>query len=469
MSYSNFPIILVDDEPQTLLNFSVMLRSAGIKDVQPIEDSRLVMPLLAKQKIAVIVLDLFMPHISGNELLPKIKDDFPEISVIVMTAANRIDTAVECMKAGAFDYLVKPVEKSCFISSVRRALEVCKLRNEVFSLKQYLLTDKLDHEEAFSSIITNSEKMWAIFQYIEAIAGSERPVMITGETGVGKELIARAIHELSGRKVEFIAVNIAGLDDTVFSDTLFGHKKGAYTGADQAREGLIARASDGTLFLDEIGDMEEASQVKLLRLLQEGRYYPLGSDISRESNARIIVATNRDIQKMKSEGKFRKDLYYRLCTHQIDIPPLRERPEDIPLLLDHFIEEAAASLNKKKPTLPLELTILLSTYYFPGNVRELQAMVYDAVARHKSGILSMDSFKKMISQEHLSSEISFSPPSEEEDPLIQIFGQFPTLKKVENYVIEKALKLSKGNQGIAASLLGITRQALNRRLIRKKQ
>jgi DNA-binding NtrC family response regulator len=458
-----FPVLLVDDEPQALLSASVMLRTAGVKDVITVEDSREVMPLLYRQDVAVVVLDLSMPHLSGKELLHRISHEYPHIPVIIMTATNELETAVECIKSGAFDYLVKPVEKSRFISSVKRAVELCALRNEVSSLKRHLLTDRLEHEDVFAPIITNSKKMRAVFQYVEAIAGSQQPVLITGETGVGKELIARALHELSGLKGNFVAVDVAGLDDTMFSDTLFGHRKGAYTGATEARNGLVAQTSGGTLFLDEIGDLSESSQVKLLRLLQEQTYYPLGSDVPKRTDARIVVATNQDLQKLIQKGKFRKDLYYRLRAHQIHIPPLRERKEDIPLLVDHFLEEAAKSMNKKKPTPPPELMTLLSTYHFPGNIRELRAMIFDAVARHKSGVLSMDSFKETIGQE--SSMRSF-PPSEG-SPFLGISGRFPTLREAEEYLISEALKLAKGNQGIAASLLGITRQALNKRLNRK--
>jgi DNA-binding NtrC family response regulator len=427
------------------------------------------LPLLSQQEAAVIILDLSMPHISGNELLAKISHDYPQIIIIIMTATNEIDMAIECIKAGAFDYLVKPVEKDRFLTSVKRALELYSLRNEVCSLKQHLLTDQLENEAAFSSILTNNRNMRAIFQYVEVIAGTQQPVLITGETGVGKELVAGSIHNLSGRKGEFVAVNTAGLDDMVFSDTLFGHKKGAYTGAEEAREGMIARASGGTLFLDEIGDMSGSSQVKLLRFLQDQKYYPLGSDVARQSDARIIVATNHDLQNLISTGKLRKDLYYRLRAHQIYIPPLRERKEDIPLLLDHYIDDAAKSLNKKKPAYPRELVTLLSIYQFPGNIRELQTMIFDAVARHQSGILSMDSFKEIIRHEHSIPPYDSSSQEEGKELLVRIFGNFPTLKKAEHYLILEALKLSGGNQGIAASLLGITRQALNKRLTRNNK
>jgi DNA-binding NtrC family response regulator len=467
MSNLDVPILLVDDEQQILFSYSLMLRGAGMENILTIKDSRKVLPLLAKQNVAVIILDLIMPHISGTELLTKIKLEFPHIPVIVMTALNELEKAVECMKCGASDYLVKPVEESRFISSIQKALELRDLRNEITSLKKHLLTGELEHRAAFSSIITRSKKMLAIFHYIEAIAKSQKPVLITGETGVGKELIAKAIHEVSGLKGAHIAVNVAGLDDTMFSDTLFGHKKGAYTGADRDREGLIVKAAEGTLLLDEIGDLSISSQVKLLRLLEEKIYYPLGSDLPEKSNARIIACSNQDIQKQMSEGKFRRDLYYRLCAHHIHIPPLRERLQDIPLLLDYFLEEASKSLKKKKPTPSPELITLLSNYHYPGNIRELQAMVYDAVAQHESGKLSLDTFKRFMKQKGPTPQPQLSLPANNEVSLLEIFGHFPTLKEVEDYVINEALKCSDGNQGKAAALLGITRQALNQRLKKK--
>lgn len=464
------PVLLIDDEPHLLQSSSVLLRSAGIGNVMTINDSRDVMPFLQENAVAVIVLDLMIPHLSGKVLLDEIIFQFPRIPVIVMTALGDVDTAVECTKAGAFDYLVKPVEKDRFITSVMRALEFFALRREVLALKSYLLDGSLKYGYAFSPIVTNSKKMQAIFRYVEAVAISKQPVLITGETGVGKELIARAIHDISGRKSDFVAVNISGLDDAMFSDTLFGHKKGAYTGAEQEREGLIVRASGGTLFLDEIGDINEASQVKLLRLLQEGVYYQLGSDSLKHSNARMVVATNHDLCKQINADKFRKDLYYRLCAHHVHIPPLRERREDVLPLFHHFLGEAAESLGKKVPTLPPQIASLLSTYHFPGNVRELRSMVFDAVVRHEGGMLSMDSFKEVISKEKLS--LFESPPLEGHGTVNlkhSLSERFPTLREAEDYLIAEALKLSDGNQGIAASLLGITRQALNSRLKRKNK
>lgn len=473
MSDLNLPVLLIDDEPQILFSFKVMLSTEGVKNISTIDDSRKVLPYLEKNDAAVAVLDLNMPFISGFELLDKIKQGFPHVAVIVVTAINDLEKAVDCMKKGAIDYLVKPVEKSRFISSVKNALEIRDLRHEVVSLKQqistlkhHLLTDELENEAAFSSYLTNSNKMKNIFHYVETISKSSEPLLITGETGVGKELISKVIHDISDVKGEFIAVNVAGLDDNMFSDALFGHRKGAYTGAHEDRKGLIVKASKGTLLLDEIGDLSELSQVKLLRLIEEGVYYPLGSDVFSNSTARLIASTNRNIQKRMSEGKFRKDLYYRLAALHVKIPPLRERVEDIPLLMNYFLEEAVRSMNKKIPAYPREVITLLSNYTFPGNVRELKAMVFDAVAEHKSGVLSLNSFKRFIQEkgENVKTDMSFSETNAISK--LSFSGRFPTLKEAEDLLIEEALKRSKGNQGIAASLLGLTRQALNKRLKR---
>ena len=406
-----------------------------------------------------------MPHLSGHELLPRLIEEFPQIPVIVVTANDDVATVVECMRAGAYDYLVKPVSGSRLIACVKKALEMHNLSSELTSLKRRLLDDQLNHPDAFAAIVTGNKKMRAIFQYVEVVAGTRQPIIITGETGVGKELFAQAIHTLSGRPGKFVAVNVAGLDDAMFSDTLFGHKKGAFTGADQVREGLIASAAQGTLFLDEIGDLGETSQIKLLRLLQEQEYYPVGSDLVRKSDARIVLATNHDLGELIAAGRFRKDLYYRLFAHRIHIPPLRERPEDIPLLLDHFLAQAAASLQRKKPTVPQELPLFLSLYGFPGNVRELESLVFDAVARHGGGVLSMESFKSVIGNMH-PTPAGAVVDARGEEPLTAFFGHFPTIAEVEELLINEAMKKAKGNQGIAANLLGIGRQTLNKRLKR---
>jgi DNA-binding NtrC family response regulator len=456
--------MMVDDEEQALDSFEMTLRSANINNFVRCQDSREVLSLLSGQSIELMLLDLRMPHVSGEELLPAITGDFPEIPVIVITGANDLETAVNCMKMGAFDYMVKPVETSRLMAGVKRAIELCELRRENRLLKAHVLSDRLENPEVFSEIVTCSPVMHSVFQYIEAISNSPRPVLITGETGVGKELVAKSIHILSKLEGGFVPVNVAGLDDNIFSDTLFGHKKGAFTGADQARGGLLEQAAGGTLFLDEIGDLSTASQVKLLRLLQSGEYFPLGSDVAKRSDARIVVATNQDLDAMQASGNFRKDLYYRLCDHHIQIPPLRDRREDLPLLLEHFLEKASGTLKKNRPTPPEELVILLSTYHFPGNIRELESMIFDAVTSHKSGKLSMDTFKVHIHGKQPLTNVQAGEVSVRGAASISFSEQLPTLKQIEGMLIDEAMRRSKGNQSIAALSLGITRQALNRRL-----
>jgi len=458
------PVLLVDDEEQSLTSFEMALRSVSLNNFIRCLDSRDVIPLLTEQEVEIVLLDLRMPYIAGDELLPAIISDFPEIPVIIITGANDVETAVKCMKLGAFDYMVKPVERSRLIGGVKRALDLRELQRENRLLKAQVLSDKLEHPEVFSEIVTCSARMRSIFQYVEAIAASPRPLLITGETGVGKELVARAVHRLSRRKGAFVPVNVAGLDDNVFADTLFGHKKGAFTGAEQARGGMLEQAAGGTLFLDEIGDLSHASQVKLLRLLQDGEYFPLGSDLAKRSDARIVVATNQDLNTLQTSGRFRKDLYYRLCDHHLHIPPLRERMEDLPLLLNHFLEKASTTLGKSRPTPPEELLTLLSTYHFPGNIREMESMVFDSVSSHRSGKLSMDLFKSHIFQKPPAPEKELPRQVQREGVSVSFSDRLPTLKELEQNLVDEAMRRAGGNQSIAALSLGITRQALNKRL-----
>lgn len=463
------PILLVDDEEHFLLSVELTLSSNGIENIETCKDSNRVIDILASKNYSLVLLDINMPHLSGLDLLPAIVNKYPGIPVIMITAVNDVNSAVFCMKEGAFDYLVKPVDDTRLISSVKRGLELSEVRNENEMLKQSLLRANIEHPESFSEIVTHCGVIQSIFKYIEAIAKTNLPVLITGETGTGKELFAKSVHKESMRKGEMISVNVAGVDDSFFSDTLFGHKKGAFTGADMDRKGLIEKAENGTLFLDEIGDLSVESQVKLLRLLQDGNYYPLGSDIAKLSNARIIVATNRDIKALLASEKFRQDLFYRLRSHHIIIPSLRERKIDLPYLIDHFISKAAIQLDKKRPAVPKELYTLLSNYPFPGNVRELEGMIFDAISQHSSGILSLESIRRKISDFNQDRNIKNNHSNiytDSDEDTIAYPGRFPTLKEAEESIINEALKRAQGNQTIAAELLGISRRALNNRLRR---
>jgi len=461
--YPHFGVLLVDDEPAWLRSLRLTLeRSAGITNIMTCQESSTVMDLLEQHEIGLVLLDLNMPQLSGDQLICLIAERHPEIAVIVISGMNQIESAVNCIKQGAFDYFVKTVEEDRLVSGVLRAIRVLELERQNREMSSRMLSGELKHPAAFDGIVTTDRSMHAIFSYIEAVALSAEPLLILGESGVGKELIAKAAHTLSGCRGQLVSVNVAGLDDVVFADTLFGHVRGAFTGADQPRRGMIEEATDGTLFLDEIGDLSIASQVKLLRLLQEGEYFPLGSDRPKRLKARVVVATHQNLVLKQESGSFRRDLYYRLCTHLVQIPPLRERKGDLPPLLDHFLEEAARTLGKKKPTPPRELLQLLATYAFPGNVRELKALVYNAVSVHRDRVLSMDTFLKTI----IRPDMKQSAPavSQAEKNLYAGLERLPTFGEAAELLVEEAMTRANGNQTIAARLLGISQPALSKRL-----
>lgn len=466
ISYSKLPIFLVDDDEQSLDILRSILHREGYDVIRTFTDSCDLLNSLENCSPATIVLDLMMPGISGTTLLKEIRTRIPASLVIVVTAEQQIDTAIECMKLGAIDYLTKPILLKRFMGAIRRASEIFTMNEELDSL-QGSDVDVSGVATKVSFVITRNSEMLALLRYVEIIAHSAQPVLVQGETGVGKELIARATHCLSKRSGHFVCVNVAGLDDTLFSDTLFGHKKGSFTGAVSDRDGLLKKAANGTLFLDEIGDLNELSQIKLLRLLQENEFYPLGSDVAIRSAARLVVASNKNLRQQMIEGRFRKDLYYRLCSHQVSIPPLRTRQDDIPLLLDHFIAESAATLGKTGLSYRKELVDLLCTYDFPGNVRELQAMVLDVVTRTTTSKIHVAPFKALISREK-GGAVSHENGASARDFGGITFSSFPTLKQAETELIKRALDMTNQNQGHAAQMLGITRQALNNRLRRGK-
>jgi DNA-binding NtrC family response regulator len=449
-------ILVVDDEESALRGARRTLRAHGFEHVLTCDDPREVSSILEEHRVSLLLLDLLMPHLSGEEVLGEVTRLHPELPVIVVTAEQDARTAVRCMKQGATDYLLKPVTSEQLAETVERALEQSALRWENARLREQFFGEKVEHPECFEKILTRDPGMLRMFGYLEAISRGTHPVLITGETGTGKELVASALHEVSGREGNFVAVNVAGLDDTMFSDTLFGHTTGAFTGASGPRKGMIEQASGGTLFLDEIGDLVEASQVKLLRLLQEGEYYALGADTPGRLRARVVTATHRDPRE------FRQDLYYRLRAYHVRVPPLRERKGDLPLLVDHFLAQAAGDLDKAKPTLPPELFVYLASYDFPGNVRELRSMVFDAVARHGQGVMSMAPFLELMGI------------SEDEDPErpdavpgdLRFPYPMPRLRHLEQAAVAVALERVQGNQSAAARMLGVSRPTIARHVQR---
>nr|WP_320049347.1 sigma-54 dependent transcriptional regulator [uncultured Desulfuromonas sp.] len=455
--YPEHPVLLVDDEEPWLHSFALTLRQrGGINHVIKCSDSREVLDILDGQPVDTIVLDLTMPYMSGDVLLEQVASKFPEIPVIIITGMNQLEIAVDCMKAGAFDFYIKTAERERLVAGVKRAIEFNCLKRENQRLRSKMLAGDGRHA-AFNDIITNDPAMLKVFDYLEAIAPSRHPVLIGGESGTGKELVARAVHQLSRPDQPLVSVNVAGLDDDMFADTLFGHVPGAFTGAIKQRNGMVEQAGSGTLFLDEIGDLPLPSQIKLLRLLQEGEFLPVGSDKIKHSQCRIVCATNVNLEEKMAQGGFRSDLYYRLATHQIFVPPLRQRLIDLPLLTHYFFDQASEELGKNRPVVRQELIELLRAYSFPGNIRELQAMIYDAVSRHQKGPLSLNSFREKIVPTSASSEML---------PIEQMTfpQQLPDLQQMARLLVEEAMRRTGGNQRTAAALLGVSQQALSKRL-----
>lgn len=460
MNSKNGTVLIVDDDTGVLKRLERLLHFEGYPNIALCERADEAWPLVESQKILAMVLDLMMPGTDGYAMLERMRSERPEVPVIVATAINDLDTVVRCMKAGAFDYVPKSAETSRLLASLEHAAMIGRLLDDNRALRESLLSADEAQPSYFEPIITRDRKMLDIFRYVAAIARSDKPILITGESGTGKELFAAAVHAASGRSGSLVTVNIAGLDDTMFSDTLFGHKRGAFTGADSDRPGLIEQAKGGTLFLDEIGDLPPQSQVKLLRLIEQRLYYPLGADLTRSSDALIVAATNRDLEAACAAGTFRQDLFYRLETHRIRLPPLRDRTGDIPLLVECFVQRAAEKFQRSAPVVPPELYELLHTYDFPGNVRELESMVYDAVGRAAGRTLALESFKARVFKESSQPRVVRSLVG----GLYASLPSLPTLREASEELVREALSRSGGNQGVAAGLLGLSRTALNRRL-----
>ena len=441
-------ILLLEDDPITQRVLVAILRHQFA--VTALTDPRHLGQTLAQQRVDVLLLDLGLPHVDGESLLPALAKQHPTLPVIIVSSTDDAGTAMRLVKLGAFDYLVKPVEPKGLISAIERAL--------TFRQANSVPTIDLEHQvdfTPFQRMITANQAMFDLFRYLVSVAPSASPVLITGETGTGKELVARAIHEASHRSGAFVACNMGGLDDSLFTDTLFGHVRGSFTGAIADRPGLVERAAGGTLFLDEIGDLPIASQVKLLRLLQEGEYLPVGVDTPRKTDLRILAATSLDLEERLTAGRFRRDLYYRLCGHRAHLPPLRERPDDLPVLVAHFVQQSCQALGVRPLRIPARLLDLCRSYTFPGNIRELQALIHDAVSRSTSASLSLEPFR------HLGDTTgSISLPV----PRLTFPAQLPTLEETVRQIIEEALRRSQGNQAAAARLLGMSRQALHQRI-----
>ncbi|MGE4267287.1 MAG: sigma-54-dependent transcriptional regulator [Deferribacterales bacterium] len=452
-------VVIIDDEKELTDMYVRYLRQLGVTDILTYNDPREFLKSSDKIDPAIILLDMNMPHQNGEEMLGIIAHRFQQTSVVMMIEKNETESAVRCLQKGAVSFVVKPVEKDSFAEVILRALEVYKRYSSEPTVQN---VGDIERNSFFDNIITCNSKMLEIFRYLNFVSESTFPVLITGETGTGKELFAEAVHKASGQKGPYVAVNISGLDDNMFTDTLFGHAKGAFTGADKTRRGLVAEAENGTLFLDEIGDLNESAQIKLLRLLQEKVYMPLGTDRNVKANVRIIAATSVNLKNNVKAGKFRKDLLFRISTHCITIPPLRDRKDDIELLALNFYNKALLESGcQMAAALPQGIGDILRNYSFPGNVRQLQAIMNDLamITRgRKLGSRDMISFMRRH---------DINPRTGAKEHLFEPFyyaGDFPTIKKMESILVSSALNHSKGNITDAARILGITRQTLHKLL-----
>jgi len=395
----------------------------------------------------IALVDLKMPGMDGMEVLKAIKKISPETYVIIMTAFGTIDSAVEAMKNGAFDYITKPFRTEEILIVIKRALEDRDLRRKV----EYL-TKQAEQRYKLDDIIGKSKPMQDVFKMINRVSRSDTTVLITGKTGTGKELVAKAIHKGSRRKDNpFVVVNSSAIPETLLESELFGHVKGAFTGALRDKRGLFQEAHQGTLFLDEIGEVPPSTQVKLLRAIEDNIITPVGATKGEKVNLRLIAATNHDLQQEVHEGSFRSDLYYRLKVVSIHLPELTERREDVPLLSNHFLKKYSISLEKEVKAISKEALSLLLNYDWPGNVRELEHAIERAV-------LVCDSEK--ILPQHLPPEIQFP----EEARIRQAKEEGKSLEAMEKEYIRMILKKAGGHKSKAASILGINRRTLYRKL-----
>ncbi|BDY04329.1 sigma-54 dependent transcriptional regulator [Ferrimonas sp. YFM] len=449
-------LLLVDDEAQWLRTLSMTLtRLVPEATLDTCVDSRQVLNRMDLKEYALVLLDLTMPFHSGEQLLEEIRGRYPNTRVIIVTGVNEVETAVRCMKRGAYDYFIKTGNVEDLASTVRRALEVVGLERSYQQIKESFLSRELAQPEAFNHILTCEPAMLDRLRYLEALAISPEPILITGESGSGKDLFAQALHRLVGADTPFVRVNLAGLSLEGFEATLFGQVRGAVEGDEPARAGLVHSAQEGLLYLDEIGDLPLEAQAKLLDLLQYRQYYPIGSDRPFPVRCRIVTSTQHDLLELKKAGRFRNDLLYRLRAHRINLPPLRERPLDLPLLLNHFIEQASEQMQRPAPLLPADLAAKLAGYPFPGNLQELKGMVFDAVSRSDDTHLNIAPFVEAM-QEHQGD----AAPAQ----LLRFPEQLPSLAEVNRAIIEEAMSRTANNQTAAAKMLGISQSALSRRL-----
>ncbi|MFA5623659.1 MAG: sigma-54 dependent transcriptional regulator [Bradymonadales bacterium] len=451
-------ILLVDDEASLREMGRIMLSREGYDvDLADGVDSALarIDALLAEasQSYDLVLSDLKMGEKTGLELLREVHARDNSTQVLIMTAYATTQTAVEAMRLGAYDYIEKPFKRDALLALVAKALEKRELLRENHKLRQ-----QIRDPEGFSGMIGRSPAMRAVYEMISRIGASRTNVLITGESGTGKELVARAVHDQSSKSRPFIAINCGAIAESLVESEFFGYVKGAFTGANANKQGFIAAANGGTLFLDEVGELPMSMQVKLLRVLQEHKFTPVGSTAEQNAEFSVICATHRDLREEVDRGRFRADLYYRLNVIQIDVPPLRERLEDIPLLVSHFIKKYAKIQEKPVQDIEPAALQLLMSFDFPGNIRELENIIERAVILEANNSISPDSLPQALRnrspERHLPAAVEFG----------EGFVLETVVEDLERSLIDRALEQSGGNRTQAAKLLGISFRALRYRL-----
>jgi two-component system response regulator PilR (NtrC family) len=446
-------VLVVDDEPSMRQMLLYVLRREGY-EVTLATSGREAVALLEQEPVDLLISDIRMPDMNGVEVLRAARQLDPEVAGVMITAFASTETAVEALRLGASDYLSKPFDLDELKLVVRNALERRHLRQENVRLKRLV-----GEAHRFSNIIGRSDAMLAIFNLISTIAPTASTVLITGESGTGKELVARAIHFNSLRRDRpFVAVNCGALPETLLESELFGHVRGAFTGADATRKGLVETAATGTIFLDEIGETTPAMQVKLLRVLQERKFRRVGGTEEIEADIRVIAATNRDLARAVAEGRFREDLYYRVNVIPMHLPALRERREDIPLLAAHFVTKHAGQLGKRIAGISGEALRLLQEYHWPGNIRELENAMERAVALEQSPAILPESLPDAVRGEPAPQGtvipmpgVSAGPP-----PLTDGFDLERHVEQIERVYLARALEQAGGAKTRAAALLGMS-------------